>query len=352
MAKRNKKKSSTNIILGIFSILILLGCVYVYFFVLNEPSVDTMKVSGYYDADGNPISSSGVKQAVLGGVEGVTYITIDINALNKDTVSLDFEILNATPEALSNVLTLSSKKSAGPNEKVTWTSGLIDITPYVGKTQVFTVTLQASSPIRTSLSKSASLSIAVSADPVAGFDISLEDNVGTGDFVPVPSEYCGDGTCQTGETSDTCPDDCDATTTPSSGNVIFRTTDLTYAIGSAIAYSSSCGNVLTSYGYASSYSTYYGNCQATIASRYATCGTATKVMDIPGTWLAGSAGTELWSCSGTSNLVVCDTTCVSSVSCVANVDKSAIKTYSLSDTDATKVATISTSLELIKEVTC
>ena len=350
MAKRNKKKSSTNIILGILSILILLGCVYVYFFILNEPSVDTMKISGYYDAEGNLISSSGVKQAVLGGVEGVTYITIDINALNKDTVSLDFEILNATPEALSNVLTLSSKKSAGPNEKVTWTSGLIDITPYVGKTQVFTVTLQASSPIRTSLSKSASLSIAVSADPVAGFDISLEDNVGTGDFVPVPSEYCGDGTCQTGETSDTCLADCEATT--STGSVVFRTTDLSYLLGSAITYSSSCGNVLTPYGYAASFSTYYGNCQATIASRYSTCGTATKVMNIPGGWVQGSAGAELWSCSGTSNVIVCDTTCVSSVSCIVNEDKSAIKTYSLSDSDATKVATISTSLDVTKEVTC
>lgn len=54
------------------------------------------------------------------------------------------------------------------------------------------------------------------------------------------TEYCGDGTCQADETAETCPEDCAVVT-----YVKFRTSDLSYPSGSAIAYTESCGSTLT-----------------------------------------------------------------------------------------------------------
>lgn len=175
-------------IIAIVSLLVLSGIVIGGVMVYNHLSVKpAVVISGYYDADGNLIT--GKAQAVVSGVEGVRFVTFKINARNIDTVPLTFKITNATPSSFyaalpRNELTVSADSYA------TWDSTLVDILPFVNTTQPFTVTVEASSPLRQSGSKTSTMELRIDPDPQSGFtiDIVSESNQSSGQELPPPPE--------------------------------------------------------------------------------------------------------------------------------------------------------------------
>lgn len=140
-----------------------------------------LEVNGFYDANGNKIVTS---LAVVNGVEGVQYISFDINALNKDTVPLDFEIVSLSPVEFQEGVE-SSMITADPNNYATWTSGLIDIGGFVGTTQTFEVSITASSPgLRESITKTANIILTIDPNPTSNFDIEFYSSVGESAEIP------------------------------------------------------------------------------------------------------------------------------------------------------------------------
>jgi len=166
-----KKKDNTFalaiLIIGIVAMLVI-GLV---IFSQDKKSKDLIEVGGYYDQNGNKILTS---LAVVNGVEGVQYISLNINALNKDTVPLNFEIVGLSPTEFETQIQ-SSIKIADPNKYATWESGLIDISNFVGTNQTFEVSVKASAEgLREPITKASHITLSIKPNPDASFDIDVE----------------------------------------------------------------------------------------------------------------------------------------------------------------------------------
>lgn len=355
------KKQAKKILYVVIPIIIVLavvaGAMYMYKDVLFEKS---MLVINYFDANGNKLSSG--QQAVIGGVEGVKYITVTVNAKNTDKTDLDFIILDASPE-IKSALTLNSKLTALPDKTVSWTSGLIDITSWVGTTKTVTVTLLATSPIRQPANKTASVAIKVDPDPVSLFDAELISSTGPSSGTnPSCTEAwsCGAwNTCMSNSQTRTCTDsnNCGTTTTrpaltqscTSSTYVKFRTDDITYANNGAIALSTTCGGALTAYGYYTASGTGGLGSSGTCFSAGTDATSYAKIMDIPGTYTAsnwiGSTLSLYYRNGAYSDYVYV---------CVYNPTRNAYASiaYRSTDSDASKVSISSTSIDSNKELSC
>lgn len=341
-----KHKRNKIIIFSVIAVILLLAGVGTYLLIDKASSQTRMLVvSGYYNAAGEKIS--GTKQSIVGGVTGVSYIDLTATLTNTGDIPLTCNIVSATPSAADFAFT-KTQKSLPVSGKAAWTSAKISVAPFESETTPTTFTIVArcsyvsGTQTITLPDKSATLSISIKSEGTAGFEIGIGEG-----GEAASTEFCGDGTCQITETSSSCPNDCAV-----SSYVKFRTTDLSYVTGSAIAASTSCGGALTAYGMASKYSLLYNNCQNTIANRYSACGTPTKLMTIPGSWISTSKGVSLWKCSSTTDLIVCDTECASDSTCVTNEDYSQIIVYKTSDSDYSKVDTSLTSFDSAKEVSC
>lgn len=288
--------------ISIVILLILAVGVSGYFIYKTLKQEPALSIFAYYDANGNEIVSG--EQAVVGGVEGVKYITFKINAHNTDTTPLDINIVSATPDKLNMALSSVQQKTAEPDETVTWISGLVDIEEYEGTTQEFTVTLEASSPLRETAQKTSSVSVQIQPDPTSSFDIDI--------------------TSETNNSADIPPED-NGGENPPQGTVYFRTTDLTYASSTAVGFSDVCGNVLTGYGRTSGACTDH-SCDAT-----------DQDLDV----ISSSGTTKLW-IRDIDNLCVCEDGATSGYS----------RRYSTDDADAVSVSTSTTSVDSTKEMFC
>ena len=132
---------------------------------------------------------------------------------------------------------------------------------------------------------------------------------------------------------------------PPGQSVIFRTTDLTYTLGGAVAYSSTCGGALTPYGSYTNYGAYSGNC-ANAMINLVGCTSSQLLASIPGGWVTGYTGTELLMCIGTKigYVFVCNT---------VGGTSSELKSYRDSDPDGDKVSLdLVNSPDLAKDLLC
>ena len=88
-------KEKTMFIASAIIIVLLIASVVGYFSFISKGGSDSLlTVGGVYDSNGNLIKQG---FSVVGGVEGVKYITLKINVLNKDTVPLTFSVTSLSP---------------------------------------------------------------------------------------------------------------------------------------------------------------------------------------------------------------------------------------------------------------
>ena len=157
------------------------------------------------------------------------------------------------------------------------------------------------------------LSLLIKSEGVGDFNVEVSQG-GTG------SEFCGDDICQFEETPENCPSDCAV-----ANNVKFRTTDISYPSGTAVAYSSTCGNELIAYGKTS------GACTDKL------CENSDYDLLVP-----SSSGTVKFWVRDSENVCICDPGTTSGYS----------RRYSISDSDAGKVDTTFTGFDSAKEMAC
>ncbi len=202
-------KKKLIIILSVIGVIVLLGGIGAYYFISNNPT-GMVSIAEYYNSDGQLISSNLPKESMIGGIEGVKYITLKITVNNKDTIPLSFAVTNITPSTIASakpieILNVLAGKSGS------WITGQIDVTPYEGKVQEFCVGVASEKieALRESSSTSGCISIKVDPNPAGAFDISLESQIGTGSINPGCSEnwQCtAFGTCVSGFENRVCTD--------------------------------------------------------------------------------------------------------------------------------------------------
>lgn len=295
----------------ILVVVIMAGLGYGAFVLFNKLNAgQTLSIVGYFDANGKELTSD--SQSVVGGVAGVKFVKFQVTARNKDEVDLTFKIVDASPSTLFNALPIGEEVITVVDETVAWSSGLVDIEEYEGTTQEFTVVIEATSPFREPTRKTSSIGVAVSQDPQSEFDVVIDSEVNNDPDFPDG----GDG--------DDIP--------PTEGTVSFRTTDLSYSSGSAIAFSESCGGELISYGYEST------------VTNGRSCATRTDfelpgVMPVPGE----ESNTWLFRDKFDMNEVFI---------CWDRTSGSEAKRYDRTDSDATKVSNSLSSIDSTEEIFC
>lgn len=260
-----KKKNKILPIVIIVSILLILS-VGAYLILKKNSLPNFITVSGYYDSEGNLIKGS--QQSIVNGVEGVKYITLDINVKNNDTVPLNLKIQSLTPIEINNT-NPGTELKVNAHDSGKWTTGLIDIEPYEGKTQTFCATILSEKipSLREQSVITGCINVKVEVNPSGSFSVSLNSSIGngTGNINPpcIENWACGSwNTCSASLQTRTCTDSNSCGTIVNnpilsqscvSQNVKFRTnSDGTYASGSWIAYDSNSDGVLECYVYASS----------------------------------------------------------------------------------------------------
>jgi len=202
---------------------------------------DTFLTVHYYDGNRNEISAGWL--SVVGGVEGVEFISLDVNVDNTGEVPLELSIKSASPPRLSSALPTNTI-NLGLGEQGSWASGLFDITSYEGTTQIFEVTVEGeysfAGKVET-LEKTGVISLSIQPNPVAGFDVDVVFDGSGDDDIEVPCTenwVCGEwGVCTNSEQIRPCDDlnNCGTTNdmpdivrSCSDNTVVFRTYDLDF----------------------------------------------------------------------------------------------------------------------------
>lgn len=331
-ASKSKKKI-TPMILWAISILSVLGlAAMIVVPMLKEgggsPSMLTFRL---YDSNGKIIKSSGMPQSLVDSVPGVSSIDLTVNVVNTGTEALSCSLTTVTPSAFNSAITKDAKAVA-VSGKASWTSSMISVAQFEGTTPTaFSVsvlcTYNNGVQVINLAEKVASLNILVESEGTSSpsFEVSLLKG-GTG------TEYCGDGTCSSGESAATCPADCAV-----ANNVKFRTSDLSYVSGSALAFTTSCGSQLIPYGYSGSTGMLSGTCSVVMPSK----GTA-LLSGLPGGWRGGGESPSLWQSADSNIVFLCDD----------DGSKYIYLKYDKTDSDKSKVDTTPTSFDTAKEVPC
>lgn len=291
--------------IGLLALLILVSAGYFMFTKGGEKPL--LGIEGAYDEDGNIINSD--TQAVVGDKEGVFFLKFNINVKNVDYVPLTFSIVSGTPEEFNIALPVN-EITVEKGEYATWTTDLVDITPYVGTKQKFTVTIQGDSPRRKSNQTTAVVEVEIKEDPVSAFDVNIVYEANN-----EPEQVL------------------EPTPTPITTKIKFRTNDIEYKSGGAIAFAESCGSNLIAYGYESSVSN-SRSCDGRIDLLHP------AIMQVP---TSDSKIKKLYRDSTNPNEVfICYDTSTGSSS----------KRYDKTDSDASKVSTDLLILDQTKEVVC
>lgn len=189
MAKKKSNNRTTLIGLGVFVVVVVLASLgYLFFGVLgNEQGLE---ITGYFDENGDEINTQ--EQAVVGGIEGVSYITVRVNAKNTDSVELEVELTEITPSFVEDAFDLTDTQIAAPGETVSWDSDLIDIRPYIGTQQTIVAKAKFSSASRQdSISTSAPKTVTIEADASAAGSVVVETTT-EGDDDPITPPEGGD----------------------------------------------------------------------------------------------------------------------------------------------------------------
>ena len=182
----NKKDKNQLLVGSVVTIALILAIILIVN-ISRPPEVKNLiEITGYYDANGNPIMVGKVTPlSVVNSVEGVKYITVNINALNKDTIPLNFDIESLSPTSFSDSI-IPSTLVAEPGAYATWESDLIDVEPFEGSTLNLAVSITASAPpYRDPLTKSAELSFNVGVNPVANFDLEFTSSINPDSEFPI-----------------------------------------------------------------------------------------------------------------------------------------------------------------------
>jgi hypothetical protein len=208
-------KNKSFIIISVIIGVLLISSVLAYFVFIKGHTTNLVEVNQLFDANGNPISTA---QSVIGGIEGVKYITLKINVENKDTVTLNLKVKNSTSSISSSMPTNVLSISAG--QKSSWTTDLIDIEPFERTTPNFCVTVESEKipSLRESSFVSGCVSVKVDPNPSGSFDVGLNSSIGEGTINPGCTESwtCSSfGTCTNSIQTRTCTDSnsCGTTTT-------------------------------------------------------------------------------------------------------------------------------------------
>lgn len=341
----NKKGLGLLVIIAIIVGVIILGAA-----VYQIPAVKDLVNQGiqqtsdfiqvrYYDSNGNLITDPNTL-SIVGGVPGVSYIDLTVTASNTGGTVLTCAPTTTTPTAFDSALSKTAKVvPIIGTKKSSWTSNLISVSAFEGTPtpDVFSATIRCYYTIGSGeqvylTDKTGSISLTIQPDASGSFTVDVTSG-GTG------TEFCGDGICTSGigETATTCPGDCAV-----AGKVKFRTSDLSYPTGSAIAYNSgTCGNALTQYGHYTQTGLISGTCTA--ANIAIGCGTTpSKLFDIPGGYLSGGAVVGLWKPTEANTLCVCDD---------SGTTYRVIK-YLTTDPDATNVGNSGQAYDSSKEISC
>ena len=208
-----------------------------------------------YDANGNPINPietlSTVGLGPTGGARGVAFIDLTVRASNSGAIPLSCNILSTTVNGAvdSNFDTAMarSQKFLPTASSVEWTSNLFAVSSYEATPtpDTFAVSVRCQYTDvsgQQNIDQTGSIPLYVTSDGTGSFNVQINSPQG------IPTLYCGDSICSAsiGETATSCPGDCATVSV-----VSYRTTDLSYVLGSAIGYTATCGNTLTKYGYSS-----------------------------------------------------------------------------------------------------
>lgn len=291
-----------------------------------------------YDENGDLIVSDILTQSIVGGVPGVSFIDLTVTAKNIGSQILSCDITALSPSAFNSAV-VKETRSVSVAGKTSWTSALISVAQFEDPVNptVFSadVTCNFNTGIEIVTLPVESGTIILLIQPEVG-GAEFEVTVVTGG---APEDFCGDGICQIDENSVSCPSDCAVSAFAS-----FRTTDLSYVSGSAIAFATSCGSELTAYGY------------ETRLSDSGTCATNGNFGTLLLEGLPVSVDFNTHSGGSTGNLqLYTDSTDVNEVwVCEEDNDGNGLirARYDITDTDASKVDTSAISFDPAKELAC
>lgn len=336
------KKEDLN---NITKITIILVIIFFIFFIsyINEKKIkeDVAKLSSesmsplfyagkfmsfrVYSIQGNSIKLGRLRPlSVVGGVAGVYFIDLTMIAANTGGIDLVCDITDLAPPQFDSAMTIAKgPKLLKKGGRVSWTSALINVTP-----------LEQSAPAVTNFSGSVLCKYNAAAGEIelpliTGYlPIIIENDLTSAAFNislfqgGSPTEYCGDEICQLDENVTTCLVDCGST-----ANVNFRTTDLSYPSGSAVAYNPVCGGILRQYGKTS------GVCTEFL------CNNTDYTMLVP---KINNGTSKFWNRANGVDVCICDPAQI----------KNPPRRYNTGDTDSSKVDAFPYLIDDMKEVRC
>ena len=225
---------------AVIILVVVIAALFVLLFPTGTQNKDFMEIK-LYNAEGVEILNT-ESFAVVNNVPGVAFVSVTINALNTGNTDLSLSLLSLTPSPFNAGVTDRAVKTAAPGQSASWSSGLIDVNQLGTGSIPFTVSVRGNYIVAgQTRTKDATGTLTLNIQPDAAGDFTVTITQGSGDSGPV----CGNSVCETGETTTSCASDC----TVSTLKVMFRTTDVTYASGSAIAVANTCGAPLIAYGY-------------------------------------------------------------------------------------------------------
>lgn len=246
-----KKNKKTDIVVKLAVIVSIIIIVFSLIFFLRVDEKSFLSVS-YYDVNAKLIKSSFNSLSITNvpfSPKLAYFMSITVTVKNNGSTTLSCQPISSFPSELTNAFP-TNIKSASPGKNVEWTSNLINISQFIGRSQPirFNITISCNYPNSTTTYKYINSS---------GYtDLNFHS-------------ICGDGTCGSDETIDTCGIDCVPL-----DKVNFRAGDLTYPRSGAyaIAYTDTCGSNLTKYDLNSAlpgttcYGTTVSSCPATIGT--------------------------------------------------------------------------------------
>lgn len=233
-----KKKLKIVVIVVIIMIVITL-------LLLNKTNTTSVKEQfisyQLFDKDHNPLTNT---LSIVGDTSGVYYIKFLITIVNTGKTPITCNIFSLSPSAFNNGFNkIAQFVPSSGSRKASWLSDFIETSAFESETQATTFSVTAECYYTQNgetvylPKKTGQLTLSILPEhDYASFVVSV--------IRSIDMTFCGDNVCSVpGENTQNCPEDC------AIGNSIrFRTVDLTYDVGNAIAYSNTCGGQLTAYG--------------------------------------------------------------------------------------------------------
>lgn len=351
------KKEKTGVIITIIVVVIALALIgWVSYSLTSSKACGASNGNidvHFYDANGNPIcniqSLSVVGLTPTTGARGVASMSLTIKASNGGAIPLSCNIykaqVNGADGTVFDTAMTRADKFLQVSQTAEWTSNLFTVSGFEATPtpDVFNVTIRCTySDVsgQKIIDSAGSIPLYITADGTGSFTVVINPPEG------IPTLYCGDGTCSAsiGETASTCPQDC-----ASIGNVFFRSTDLTYVLGSAIAYTGTCGSALTKYGYDSASCRSETSTSCPVITGYTQLLSAKTIPDAISTWVSISPCLYSTS-SGLSMLFKVASTSGEPTSCP--VGQWIELRYTTASSYASSVSNLASSFNNLKEVSC